>query len=86
MTHRFGTPTTNGTGQGTTLYIVDSGVLLSHQEFRSRLFNGSRATFGCDISLSVSDIAGDNLDHISSANSYKIIADLEEQQNGQLDA
>ena len=42
----FGSPVVATVGQGATVYVVDSGILQSHQEFRS--FDGSRvrASYG----------------------------------------
>lgn len=34
---RYGTSTSNGTGQGVTIYVVDSGIRLNHQEFKNDL-------------------------------------------------
>ncbi len=43
---RYGTLSSSGTGRGVTVYVVDSGVRLSHQEFVSELTGQRRATFG----------------------------------------
>ncbi|KAK9820560.1 hypothetical protein WJX72_011655 [[Myrmecia] bisecta] len=44
--YKFGTPTTEGTGKGVTIYSVDSGIRTSHQEFKSLTDGRSRASFG----------------------------------------
>ncbi|EIE20313.1 subtilisin-like protein [Coccomyxa subellipsoidea C-169] len=44
----YGTLSSSGTGRGVTVYVVDSGVRLSHQEFVSELTGQRRATFGID--------------------------------------
>ena len=35
-----------GTGRGTTIYVVDSGIRLSHQEFLTQDGSRSRASYG----------------------------------------
>lgn len=44
----YGSNTTSGTGKGVTIYVVDSGIMPSHQEFQSADGSGSRASFGYD--------------------------------------
>ncbi|KAK9904031.1 hypothetical protein WJX75_002945 [Coccomyxa subellipsoidea] len=46
--YRYGTLSSSGTGKGVTVYVVDSGVRLTHQEFVSDLTGQRRATFGID--------------------------------------
>lgn len=43
---RYGTLSSSGTGKGVNVYVVDSGVRLTHQEFVSDLTGQRRATFG----------------------------------------
>ena len=45
-TYLYGSPTTKGTGQGAHIYVVDSGILPSHQEFMRSDGSGSRASYG----------------------------------------
>jgi len=42
----YGTPQVNGTGEGTTIYVVDSGIKLDHQEFKNDLGTRVRASYG----------------------------------------
>lgn len=50
MLHRsFGLPTTAGTGKGTTIYSLDSGVTLTHQEFQGWDGTGQRVSWGTNI-------------------------------------
>jgi len=44
---RFGMLGSPGTGKGVSIYVVDSGVMLDHQEFESWLGGSSRASYGC---------------------------------------
>ncbi|BDA45556.1 probable aqualysin-1 at C-terminar half [Coccomyxa sp. Obi] len=46
--YRYGSLDSSGTGKGVTVYVVDSGVRLTHQEFVSDLTGQRRATFGID--------------------------------------
>ena len=44
---RYGTLTTEGAGRGVTIYVVDSGVRISHNEFQPWTGGGpSRASYG----------------------------------------
>ncbi len=43
---RYGSLSSSGTGKGVTVYVVDSGVRLTHQEFVSDLTGQRRASFG----------------------------------------
>lgn len=45
---RYGTNSSSGTGEGVTIYIVDSGIKKDHQEFQSTDGSGSRASYGYD--------------------------------------
>lgn len=45
-TYLYGSSTTKGTGQGAHIYVVDSGILASHQEFMRSDGSGSRASYG----------------------------------------
>lgn len=45
-TFTYGTATSAGTGRGATIYVVDSGVRLSHQEFKTQDGTRSRASYG----------------------------------------
>ena len=47
MVCRYGSKTSDGTGRGTTVYVVDSGIRTTHQEFISAATGQKRATFGC---------------------------------------
>ena len=47
---RYGSKTSDGTGRGITVYVVDSGIRTSHQEFISAATGQKRATFGCALS------------------------------------
>lgn len=50
MLHRrFGQPSTAGTGRGTTIYSLDSGIRLSHQEFQAWNGAGQRVSYGTNI-------------------------------------
>jgi len=42
----YGTAATPGTGKGATIYVVDSGIRPTHQEFRTQDGTRSRALFG----------------------------------------
>ena len=42
----FGSSGSSGTGAGDTMYVVDSGIKLSHQEFKSADGGASRASYG----------------------------------------
>eukprot|EP00891_Asterochloris_glomerata_P006426 jgi/Astpho2/6426/e_gw1.00093.2.1_t len=45
--YRYGTLTTEGAGRGVTIYVVDSGVRISHNEFQPWTGGGpSRASYG----------------------------------------
>ena len=44
---RYGSKTSDGTGKGITVYVVDSGIRTTHQEFISATTGQKRATFGC---------------------------------------
>ena len=44
---RYGSKTSGGTGKGITVYVVDSGIRTTHQEFISATTGQKRATFGC---------------------------------------
>jgi hypothetical protein len=43
---RYGDARSNGTGEGTTIYVVDSGIKLDHQEFKNDLGTKTRASYG----------------------------------------
>lgn len=43
---RYGSPTSSGTGSGVTIYVIDSGIKATHQEFRKADGSGSRASYG----------------------------------------
>lgn len=45
----FGQPTTSGTGRGATIYSLDSGIRLSHQEFQAWNGMGQRVSYGTNI-------------------------------------
>ena len=47
LTCRYGTQHTVGTGKGVTIYTLDSGLRISHQEFQAWDKSGSRASNGC---------------------------------------
>ncbi|KAI3433663.1 hypothetical protein D9Q98_003472 [Chlorella vulgaris] len=44
----YGAAGVAGTGKGTTIYVVDSGVRLTHQEFKTQDGSRSRASYGYD--------------------------------------
>ena len=44
---RFGSASAPGTGQGVTVYTIDSGVRATHQEFMPWAGSASRASYGC---------------------------------------
>ncbi|PSC68852.1 serine protease [Micractinium conductrix] len=44
----YGTAATPGTGKGTTIYVVDSGIRPTHQEFRTEDGTRTRALYGFD--------------------------------------
>lgn len=46
--YRYGTAGTTGTGNGTTIYVVDSGIKKDHQEFARWGGGASRAAYGYD--------------------------------------
>ncbi|CAK0785055.1 hypothetical protein CVIRNUC_008260 [Coccomyxa viridis] len=48
--YRYGTPHTLGTGKGVTIYTLDSGLRLTHQEFQAWDNSGSRGSYGWDFS------------------------------------
>ena len=43
---RYGSSNTTGTGAGVTIYVVDSGIKLDHQEFKNDLGTQVRASYG----------------------------------------
>lgn len=47
-TYHYGTSKTVGTGNGVTIYVVDSGIRPSHREFKDWSGDGSRARYGYD--------------------------------------
>ncbi|CAL5228884.1 g12099 [Coccomyxa viridis] len=46
--YTYGSKTSDGTGRGTTVYVVDSGISTTHQEFKSAATGLKRASFGVD--------------------------------------
>ncbi|KAL4418998.1 hypothetical protein ABPG77_000863 [Micractinium sp. CCAP 211/92] len=46
--YTYGSATAAGTGRGATIYVVDSGVRVSHQEFRTQDGSRTRASHGYD--------------------------------------
>ena len=46
--YHYGTASTRGTGNGTTVYVVDSGIKKGHQEFQRWDGSGTRASYGYD--------------------------------------
>ena len=44
---RYGTPHSSGTGKGVTIYTLDSGLRVTHQEFRAWDGSGRRGNYGC---------------------------------------
>ncbi|GAB4817850.1 hypothetical protein N2152v2_004896 [Parachlorella kessleri] len=56
--YTYGTPQVNGTGEGTTIYVVDSGIKIDHQEFKNDLGTRVRASYGRDF-VENDDIADD---------------------------
>lgn len=46
--YRFGTASTRGTGNGTTIYVVDSGIIKDHIEFQTWVGGPTRASYGWD--------------------------------------
>ena len=43
---RYGSADSPGTGAGVTIYVLDSGIKLSHQEFKTADGTASRASYG----------------------------------------
>lgn len=46
--YKYGTGSSAGTGVGTTVYVVDSGIMLEHQEFKDATGTRNRASYGFD--------------------------------------
>jgi subtilisin family serine protease len=44
----FGSRSSSGTGKGVTIYVIDSGIAPSHQEFRDASSSRPRASYGYD--------------------------------------
>jgi len=46
--YNYGTQVDGGVGDGVTIYVVDSGININHQEFKGPDGGGSRASYGYD--------------------------------------
>ena len=63
--YRYGTPHSTGTGKGVTIYTLDSGLRITHQEFQAWDGSGRRGNYGCVCLAAFQGIDIDILSHLT---------------------